>query len=160
MKNVPVSLTWGELGFAMWIGAVRQLQNLKAGRTDAHGRGADDGWTAHIEGAAGEMALAKAMGVYWSGALGNLKADDVGPLQVRTRSSHSYDLIVHKTDPDDRAFVLLTGRAPHFIARGWIRGDDAKREEWWADPAKGRPAYFVPQAELHPIEDILGEVRP
>jgi hypothetical protein len=28
-------------------------------------------------------------------------------------------------------------------------------EKFWADPARGRPAYFVPKEHLHPIETLV-----
>lgn len=149
---VRVRLTSGEMMQAALVGVMRHVGNLKRGRQDAHGY-AGDGWAAHIEGACGELALAKALGLYWSGAL-EFRADDVGRLQVRTRSRHDYDLIVHPEDPDDRPFVLVTGKAPDFRVGGWIMGRDAKRQAWWADPAGGRPAFFVRAEHLRPIEEL------
>jgi hypothetical protein len=72
----------------------------------------------------------------------------VGNVQVRSTSGHRNCLILHKTDPDDKAFVLVTGTAPNFVLRGWIWGRDGKNEEYWRDPVGGRPAYFVPQSAL------------
>lgn len=151
----PVSvLTPTELEIAAAIGCKRQVENLFKYRKDAYGAGdrmLDRGWEDHIQGAAGEMAVAKWAGRYWSGNLGDLKADDVGGAQVRTRSRHDYELIIHPDDHDDRAFILVTGRAPRFVLRGWIMGRDGKHSLWWRDPAKGRPAYFVPHRVLRPM---------
>src|SRR5688572_3645476 len=136
---------------AAQVGVMREVQNRRAGRVHAHGCGPDNGWSQHIEGAAGELAVAKALGLFWSGAVGNLAADDVGPLQVRTTRVEAGCLIVHPSDPADRAFVLVTGQAPDFMLRGWIMGRHAKRHKWWADPAGGRPAFFVPQRALQDV---------
>ncbi len=100
------------------------------------------------------MAVAKATGRYWSGSLGNLRADDVGEIQVRTTSRPENRLIIHEADQDEKYFVLVTGRAPQFRIVGWIMARDAKREEWWQDPAGGRAAYFVPQSALRPISEL------
>jgi hypothetical protein len=148
---ITVSLTAAELHQAAMIAVQRQIENLFAGRRDAHGASRDVGWSLHIEGAAGEMAFAKWAGLYWSGNIGNLSADDVGATQVRTRSRHDYDLILHPSDPDNRVFVLVTGTAPEFRLVGWIWGGEGKRPEFWSDPARGRPAFFVPQSALHPM---------
>lgn len=148
---IEVTLSPDELMFAALVGIRRQVHNLFAGRQDKHGAPRDKGWQIHVEGAAGERAVAKAKGAYWDGNLGDLGADDVGRVQVRTRSNHDFDLIIHKDDPDDRAFILVTGIAPTYSLRGWIYGRDAKQQEWWQDPAGGRPAYFVPQSALRPI---------
>ena len=152
-----VRLSPAEMMHAAMVGIMRQITNLRDGRQDAHGFNGT-GWSEHIEGAAGEMAVAKALGHYWSGNHGRLRADDVGRLQVRTRSRSDYDLIVHDTDSDDRAFVLVRGKAPEFEVVGWIWGRDAKNPSHWADPAGGRPAYFVPAAELRPLEELDVEI--
>jgi hypothetical protein len=149
-----VHLNAGERVLAVVVGGMRESQNRMKGRPDRFGCQPGEGWNTHIEGAAGELAFAKATGLYWSGNLGNLAADDVGPFQVRTRSRHEFDLILHDTDPDDRAFVLMTGLLPNYVVRGWIFARDGKLREYWKDPAKGRPAYFVPQAALRPIAEL------
>lgn len=151
---VPVRLTWSELMQAAQVGVMRQVQNLREGRVDRYGASDLNGWTPHIEGAIGEMAVAKWMGLYWSGALGDLDADDVGQLQVRASAGQSARLILHPSDPDDRAFVLVTGRGPAVQINGWIVAEDGKQQQWWTDPAGGRPAFFVPQAALRCITEL------
>jgi hypothetical protein len=51
------------------------IQALMEERPDQHGfEGEDgDGWHIHIEGSCGEMAFAKALGLYWSGTVGTFK---------------------------------------------------------------------------------------
>jgi hypothetical protein len=160
MTGVRVNLTWPELLLAANVGVYRTVQNLRLGRKDRFGADPENRWTLSIEGAAGEMAVAKAMDLFWSGAIGDLKADDVGALQVRTRSRHEYELPLHPTDLDDRIFILVTGRAPQFWVRGWIFADDGKRSEWWADPSgKNRPAFFVPHSELRDMADLPDDAR-
>lgn len=59
---------------------------------------------------------------------------------------------MHRTDPDDRPFVLVTGVAPKFVLRGWIWGRDGKLEKYWGERNNnGRPAFFVPQSALQPM---------
>lgn len=151
-----IRLTSSELMGAALVGVMRQVTNLRDAREDAYGCRRDDGWRAHIEGACGECAVAKFLGMYWNGSLGKLRAADVGTLQVRTRSRHDYDLIVHPGDEDDSPFVLVTGTAPVYVLRGWIRGRDAKLPEFWSDPAGGRPAFFMPQSRLRAMRDLKG----
>lgn len=157
--SIAVKLTASEMIQAAVVGSMRQVQNLTKCRRDAHGLSPENGWQVHIEGAAGEMAFAKWANRYWSGNLGDLQADDVGQTQIRTRSRHGYELIVHPDDADERVFVLLTGLAPTFRIRGWIWGWDAKRSEFWKDPAGGRPAFFVPHVALHPMAQTPQRVR-
>ena len=53
-----VRLSYSEILQGAMVGVMRQVQNLKAGRTHRHGGSANNGWQMNIEGALGEMALA------------------------------------------------------------------------------------------------------
>lgn len=148
-----ITLTSGEIRQGALVGVMRQVENFEKGRRDAFGAERDRGWQYAIEGALGEMAFAKWLNVYWHGAH-TFRADDVtGRWEVRTRSKHSYDLIVHPEDPDWKRVVLLTGLNGTYYVRGEILAGDAKRPEWWKDPTeKNRYAYFVPRCMLTPVE--------
>ena len=155
---MTITLTHEEFFHASQVGMSRNLANRLHGRKDAHGL-VSLGWSEHIEGACGEMALAKALGVYYSPALGHINAPDLNgtcPVEVRTRSKHAYELTLYPSDKDNALYVLLTGRAPTFRVRGWIRGRDGKRDEWYGEKAKkGRPAYFVPHGALRDMDELL-----
>jgi hypothetical protein len=86
--------------------------------------------------------------------LGKWRADDVGIYQVRSTRLDGGSLILHKTDKNEAIFVLVTGEAPEFKVRGWMRAVDGKQEKWWRDTK--RPAYFVPQSVLEPMETLPG----
>jgi hypothetical protein len=153
---VTVDLTWPELMQAALVGIMRHVHNLRGRRRDAYGAERGDGWGNHIEGAAGELAVAKQRRAYWAGE-GVFRGDDVPGLQVRTRSEHRYELIVRPDDCDAAIFVLVTGRAPHFDVRGWITGAEAKQPEFWKAIANDRPAaYFVPATRLHKWSTLPG----
>ena len=140
------------------VGSMRNVESLKGRRAPAYG--AKNEWHYHIEGALGEMAVAKALSVYWGGTVCSFHSADIGEqLQVRTRSSHTYDLIVRDADDDDHIFLLVTGEAPTYHVRGWMRGRDAKRDEFLKEYGGRPPAYFVPQSELHTLE-ALGTLEP
>jgi len=142
-----IELTGWEMLLAAQAGCMRQVENLKKNRNHRHGASASNTWQMGVEGCLGEFALAKYLGVYWSGK-GVLRAPDVGDVDVRTSSKPHYRLILHPDDPDDRKFYLLTGLDGKYIVRGWIMGIDGKQDQYWEDPAGGRPAYFVPQSAL------------
>jgi hypothetical protein len=143
-----ISLSPSEILQASMMGVMRQVQNLKARRNDAYGAQTQNGWQMHVEGALGEMALAKYLDVYLGGT-GTLRAADVGDCDVRTTSGPNNRLILHPNDPDDRVFWLLTGQNGKYTVRGNILGAEGKKQQFWKDPAGGRPAYFVPQSELN-----------
>lgn len=152
---MEIVLTPSELQVAASVGVARHVQALREGRPDRHGARADDGWSLHIEGAAGEMAAARAMGRYWDAPVGTFKhGGDVGAIQVRTRSQHLYELIVRRDDRSEDTFVLVTGRAPRYRVHGWITGADAKRPEWLQAHGGRPPAYFVPHNALRSLADL------
>lgn len=151
-----IVLTLGELHMAAEIGVLRQLEAIRKKLPDRHGFDGDTGWTIHIEGAAGEIAVAKVLGKYWGGTVNTFKSEgDVGKLEVRTRSKDYYDLIVRDNDKDDSIFILVTGKSPTFNVVGWILGKDAKNPEWKQTYGDRPSAYFVPQKELKSIEFLL-----
>lgn len=149
---IEVVLTDYEIRQAAHAGVDRQVQALVKGLPDRHGF-QGSGWDVHIDGALGELAVAKALNRFWSASVGTFKTGgDVGSIQVRCRSRHDYELLVRDTDPDDAAFILVTGRAPTFRVHGWIYGRDAKRPEWRQTHGNRPPAYFVPHSALQSLE--------
>lgn len=152
-EGVAIILTQAELLLAATIGVQRQVEALRQGLPDKHGFDGGEAWTVHIEGACGELAVAKALDRYWSGTINTFKlSGDVGKLQVRTRSRTHYDLLVRDDDCDEDIFVLVVGRAPSYRVVGWIRGKDAKRSEYRQSYGNRPIAYFVPQSALTPFE--------
>lgn len=155
MAAIEVTLTAAEMREAGRVGVARHVSAIRRGLADKHGaRG--DGWGLHIEGAAGEIAAARALGVQWCGGIDTFKSvgGDLGfGVEVRTRSAHTYDLII-RTDDRDGPYVLVTGRCPTFRVHGWITRTEAERPEWWRDYGGREWAWFVPSAWLHPMEKL------
>jgi hypothetical protein len=151
---IAVTLTDYELVQAATTGMLRQVSAIKREYNSAI-KGKE--WQAHIEGACGEVAVAKAMGRYWGGSVNTFKSggdlDGTG-WEVRTRSEHDYDLIVRDDDPDDRVFILVTGIAPDYQVRGWMKAADAKRQEWRKDYGGHGAAFFVPSECLREMGDL------
>lgn len=151
---ISVTLTDYELVQAAMTGLLRQVSAIKREYNSAI-KGKE--WQAHIEGACGEVAVAKAMGRYWGGSVNTFKSggdiDSTG-WEVRTRSDHDYDLIIRDDDNDERVFILVTGSAPEYRVRGWIKAADAKRGEWRKDYGGHGAAYFVPPECLREMGDL------
>ncbi len=151
---MQVALTPSELIHASGVGARRHAANLIAGRHDRHGAPPD--WSVHIEGAAGELAAAKALNLYWPASVDfrERQAGDLpGAIEVRTTSHATGCLLLHPEDKDDRRYILVTGRAPTFEVRGWCLGSEGKHQQFWKDPAGNRPAFFIEQKYLRPMKD-------
>tara|TARA_R110000822_G_scaffold292442_2_gene414438 strand:+ start:1201 stop:1692 length:492 start_codon:yes stop_codon:yes gene_type:complete len=153
-----VQLTPAEMFLATTVGASRQWQNLDAGRKDKYGFNADP-WAMHIESSRSECALAKALNVFWSGNLGDMKAADVGRFQVRLRvldlevPEVRTSLILHPQDKDEDTFFLIWGRRGKYKIMGFLKAVEGKIDKYWSDPAGGRPAFFVPPDVMHPFEE-------
>lgn len=150
---MQITLTWHEVMSASLVGVMRQVASLRDRRKHIAGMDAI-GWTEHIEGACGEIAVAKALGVYWSAHVNNFSGDDLPGIQIRTRRRQDWDLIVRPQDDDNARWVLVTGECPIYVVRGWIRGMDAKRNEWLSNHAGRPPAFFVPQSALRPMDEL------
>lgn len=138
------------------VGRMRHLASLKAGRKDAYGYDGL-GWSEHIEGACGEMALAKCLGIYWDGSVNSFKSEDLPGIQIKTRSREDYELIVRPADSRESAYVLVTGKCPSYEIKGWIRGDDAMKDEWLQSHGGRPPAYFVPHLALRPLGTLTSK---
>jgi len=139
-------------------GVHRQVHNIKRELHDRFGAEEMDPWLLHVNGALAEVAAAKVLNLPWTamGALGDHGGPDVGSfIEVRWCKLADGHLLVHKKDQDDRAFLLVTGKAPSYTLRGWALGKDAKLDVYWR-PGK-RPCYFVPQGVLESIDFLRTE---
>ena len=116
----------------------------------------------HLLGAAGEVAVASYLGMkehLFKETEARRGSDDLPGIDVKTRSRHQYDLIVQKNENACKKFVLVTIESQKTLLHGWCYGHEAMKEEFWADPARGRPAYFVPKEALSPMETLNDEAQ-
>lgn len=149
-----------EFSLCVQVANARQVSSLKKKGRDSVNR--KNNWVEeldkHIIGCIGELAVAKVIGVTWTGSVDTFKteSDLSGNIQVRHRSNPVWSLIVRTNDSDDDIFVLSRGMPPGAIeVAGWMKGKDAKRDEWLSDPGGyGRPSYFVDSAHLQPMEEL------
>ena len=154
---VEVELSWPEAMQAVVAGAFRRIASLKNGLRNQHGFDDEehDGWGVDIEGAAGEMAVAKFFDQYYVPTLNTFKSmrDSCG-CEIRTTKKHSNRLIVREKDDDSHIYILVTGQIPTFRIRGWMYGREAKQEKWVEGPNGRSPAWFIPSEELRPMEEL------
>lgn len=112
----------------------------------------------HLLGAAGEVAVASYLGLkehLFKETEAKRGSDDLPGIDVKTRSKSRYDLIVQKQEDPKKVFVMVTIENQQTLLHGWCYGHEAMKEEYWADPARGRPAYFVPKEALHSMDALL-----
>lgn len=154
-----ISISPDEWSLCVQVANSRQVSSIKRGSSDALYK--KSGWleefNIHIAGCVGELAVAKVLGVTWSGSVDTFKLPDLeGGVQVRHRTNPLWDLIVRHGDSDSEKFVLSRGMPPGLIeVAGWIVGSDAKKEEYLKDWGNySKPSYFVPAYKLNKMETI------
>lgn len=160
--SVVIRLTESELAQAATIATARMGSARARGASDRLPTGQYwDAWGAHVLGICGEQAVARQLGLYWPPSIIYRKGDpDIPPdIEVRTANRSAADLVVRSDDDLGRWFVLATlaavdrGLPSAIRIVGRIRGTDARRPDRWLDRGGvGRPAWFVAQADLIPIE--------
>ena len=153
-----IRLTVEEYGRAIQAAYERWSTATRAGRQDIL---CDRGWSvafeAHLTGAIGELAVAKAIGVYAPlhvNQFRGMQADLGKDIEVRHRRSREHQLIIREGDSDERKYVLSRGTPPEIELVGWISGKDGKRKEFLADYGNYGMAYFVPDSNLYPMETL------
>jgi hypothetical protein len=150
-----ITLTTAELWIGALCGSRRNVASLINSQPPADGFDQDQEWNRHIEGACGEIAAAKALGRYWEPSCDTFGAADIGKrIGVRTRSKHNYDLYVRPRDNVEYAYVLVTGKAPHFIVHGWQFGSEVRRLGT-VETYGGRPPMWVLKQDLlRPLSEL------
>lgn len=155
---VPFEFSPEEREAAVAEGRRRQGVNAASGVRGRNG-GPERGKKAqqiHLIGAAGEMAVASYLGLK-----GHLYAEtmpvpgspDLPPcIDVKATIGHRFRLIIQLDGDPDKLYVLVTIENGETVIRGFIPGRMGMKEEYIDDPVGGRPAYFVPQKALYPIE--------
>lgn len=154
-----VSIDTIEFKTAIGVAADRAIQSITRNNKDSLSKkNWLDNLTTHIVGCIGELAVAKVLNITWNRSVGTYKsqADLGGRLEVRHRSNPEFQLIIRDNDKDDSIYILSRGMPPGAIEIvGWIYGHMGKKEEYKKDPGGyGRPAYFIPDNVLQPMESL------
>lgn len=161
--HIEVALSLHEVLIAANVGVRRRLAIIKDRSPDMYGQKPEhDGWQCHIEGSGAELAVAKHFDLFWSGHVGDYKAFDVGPYEVRQTPHHNGHLILQHKDLDkgDAPCILVTGSTPVFRLAGWIYGFEGLVNKYYTDkPRNGRPAFWIPQSDLRPMSSLPPPAR-
>lgn len=158
---VQINLTPEQLALAEAEAARRQQVNSERGllgRNNAPA-GGEKALSLHRLGAVGEVAVAVHLGLeahLFSEQEARRGSTDLpGGIEVKTRSRHWHDLIVQKDEVPTKKLVLVTAEGSSIRIQGWCLAADVMQPKFWADPARGRPAYFVPKSHLKPVESLM-----
>jgi hypothetical protein len=158
---VEITLSPEKLALANAEACRRQQENEAKGlrgRNKAPDRG-EKALKLHQLGCIGEVAVAEYLGLqehlFSAQSAVRGSADLPGNIEVKTRSKHSYDLLVQFSDDPNKIFVLTTHEGGDTTQIwGWIRGGDAMKKEWVREFVRGRRCYAVPQSALSPVSTI------
>lgn len=153
---MKITLSPEEIAMAASVAVHRGIDAIVHNRKNQHGF-IGNGWTENIEGYGAEIAVSKALNLYYSAGAGKgFKGADVSEeIQVRWASQENYRLIVRAPDQTDHFYILVTGEAPTYDIKGFIPGQYAKQDKYYSNPGNGRPdAWWVPQSDLKSIEHI------
>lgn len=149
-----VTLDADELAVASLIGCRRNIACIRAKSDDVNFPDRENiRWQTHIDGACAELAVCKALGIYWIALSGPTAEGDVGRnIQVRSTRYADGHLIIRSRDSDNARYVLVTCRAPAYVVAGWMTGTEAKTDMFLrTNDRDPRPFWEVPQIALHPF---------
>lgn len=146
-----------------WANKVGEARWARVKRNGSKAKFAGATMERHLEGARGELAFCRALGLVWPASDGTyLTAPDVWPnWEIRTSPSMQGVKVVD-TDPEHRLVAWVAGgRVPYFEVKGYIRAGGAKRHrDWYDDPGnRGRPIWLVPPARMIPIDPDFHSVH-
>lgn len=153
-----VKLTPQELFLGATQGIMRACTAIGKGRIDTDDERPEhevDRWMIDIEGALGEMAAAKGLGVYWSG-VSKFRGEDAGRYEVKTTRWEKGRLLLPRGADDDKPYVLAVGQLGTYDLVGWAFGRDVKQPQYWSEMKRGsgRCGFMMPQDHLRPMEDL------
>lgn len=144
-----ITLSMEEMTMVTVVAGLRRGESKTKNRKDNHGFDGSAAWDIEVEGAAAEMAYCKLRNKYWTGSVNSFKGADQGDnVQIRHTAIKNGSLIVRPEDNQEHYYVLVTGKAPSLVVRGWIKGSDAMKPEYFKEPNGRKGAYFVPQSAL------------
>lgn len=163
--GLKVKLTEEEINLAYEIAQKRNQSQRKSNRRD--GNVLADSLEIDKQGAAAEMAVAKALGRAWDGKFFEIGewykwrevGNDVSGLEIRSTKHKNGRLILHPRDKDYAPFILVVQNKDDFELVGWLYAFEGKKQEYWKDVGYGRPCYYAPQEILRDITTIPVKVK-
>ena len=146
---MKISLNKNEIYTAAMVGVKRRIDSYSFDKTNKF-INPDVWWDMDIEGACAEMAVAKALKIYWDYSVNTFSAPDVGLFQIRHTKIPHGKLIVRPQDSDSETFILIVGSSPDFDIKGYMNGGEAKQDKYLSSPNGKAPCWMVPQEDLSP----------
>jgi len=152
---VKVKLNLPEMLSASNAGTIRQYASDQRNSDYSDGFRGDKmtPLTSHIEGAMGEVCVAKALNIHFTGSVNTYGKPDLGDdIGVRTTNREDYGLLIYPKDDPDYFYYLVKGCSPNYRVCGWIRGGDAKQDKYLAPQVNNKITIWrVPEEDLNPM---------
>lgn len=145
---ISVSLTQRELMVGANHGVLRNVVDIKESRHGVNEQPKEKRWQVMIEGALAEIAVAKAFGIYWSGAI-DRGHRDTKDYEVRMSYTQKNRLWLYNYDPDNLVYLFVTGLEGNYTLQGWVYGFEGKKPEYWQKVSWRPAAYYVPNEKLN-----------
>lgn len=153
--RVWVTLSLAEMLHGTNLGVIRMYESHNHGGKHKHGfyNSNLDPLCINVQGAIGEIVVAKARNLYFMPTVNTFKAADIGNnVQVRLRTKHEWQMIVRDDDDPDHIFVHVTGSGPVYCIRGWAYGKDVMKPEYRQNHGNRTESWFVPEEALKPFQ--------
>lgn len=162
MKH-KITLTEDQIDKAMREGAQRQARKTVERTINGGPSKGERAKRNHQLGALGEMANGVYLRITKHLDFGTPLQNDMPdyrnlkiPIDVKTRWGHKSMLIVTHKGKSGRAYVLATTEDWRtFILHGWAWGSEIMQDQYWTTPNERSPAYFFPQRNLRPMEELV-----
>lgn len=154
-----MELTQRELDLARFVAIQRDSSGSKAKANAEKFGHTGETFVTHVRGCLGELATAKGLNLYWTGAGTTYHTDaDVGVAQVRMTAHATGRLLIRPDDAKlatiDAPWVLVIQHDLYrYTLAGWIIGREGLHAKYLASPAGREPAYFIPQDVLRSFDE-------
>jgi hypothetical protein len=145
--ELHVTLCDEDYGLARTMGAARCAEAQQANRLGRAGCPPNN-LEQDIDGAAAEIAFARAIRVSLPAMNGPSTGPDVAHFHVRSTTRANGQLIVRPGDADENVYVLVIGKGKAWRIIGTATGKEANRREYWFDRNGRQGCYMVPQSKL------------
>ena len=149
--RLKISLNVNEVLVAGYIGMRRndeEIYNKRRSRFPEQYAG--QFWGIHIESAHAELAVSKALGIYWGFGVNTFHVPDIENTELEVRWSKRADC---KIRPDDKGIVVsVTGQCPDYEIKGWIRAEDGRKKQFYYPMSPA--CWFVPHELLRPFNEL------
>lgn len=158
MTATAVTLTGSEILHVCHAALLHRAAAIKHGHGPRYGFEINgrEPWSNEIHSLGAEYVVARYFGTFWRGgivAADMAIAGDVVGYQVRSTQYDHGGLLLHREDPDDCRFVLVTGQMPSYVIRGQLIARDGKLDRYW-NARLPTPAFLVPQSDLDPVDPV------